>query len=400
MILVLALAAADDYATLAKEAISTAEKVRGLQVKGPIRTEVTGREAIERYVAERIAKTDARSSFALTQAALLAFGLTDEPYDVEGLVRRVARDQIAGYYDWEKKTLYVANWIPPYLQKPTLVHEATHALQDQYFGIGRFMEPIMGCSEPSTAVASLLEGDATVAMLDALAGTPVDAPSGEKMVAVIDRLKGILALASGLGDVPRVLRESLFFPYLGGVRLVLTARSKGGAEAVNDLYKDPPVSTEQVLHPEKLFLGQRDTPRDVRFTVPSPGRGLVKVGSDQMGELTLRLVLEETLSAEEAARAAEGWDGDRLWAWRRGKEVLALLVSVWDSDTDAVEAEAALKKTKAPPLLVERRGAMVLGVWGPKTVDPKPLAEKVWPRVRTTKVRTFGEWRKACARGP
>jgi len=403
-LLVLALAApaaagprADDPASLAREAIAAAAKARGLEPKTPLRTDVARRDDIERYVSRRIDETGARSEFAVTSAVLAAFGVVPAGYDVEALVRRIAREQIAGYYDPERKTLFVADWIPAFLQRPTLVHEVTHALQDQHFGLARFMKPLKGCSEPSAAVAALVEGDATAVMLDAIAGEPIRGDDGARLVSVMEKLNSILSLASGFAGVPRVLRETLFFPYMGGVRMVLLTR-RDDWKAVDALYADPPVSTEQVLHPERLAGARRDAPHDVRFPSPAPGPGWTRVGTDQVGELGLRLVLEETLPKDEAARAAEGWDGDRLVAWRRGAAgpVAVVWASVWDSAADAAEAEAALRRTSAPPVAIERRDATIAGVWGDRSVDAARLIGAAWGGLKTRELPTWDDWRRAC----
>ena len=50
------------------------------------------------------------------------------------------REQVAGYYDVKTKTVNLLNWLDAEQQKPVLAHELTHALQDQSFGIEKWMK--------------------------------------------------------------------------------------------------------------------------------------------------------------------------------------------------------------------------------------------------------------------
>jgi hypothetical protein len=390
-----------DLLALADEARDAATKLRRLAVREPIRTRVASREEIERYVVGRVSDPVVRKSFALAGASLAALGLIDTSYDVEGLVLRMAREQVAGFWDFERKTLFLADWIPRFLQKPTLVHEFTHALQDQHFAIGRFMKPLDRLSEPSGAVAAMLEGDATVVMMESVTGVAMGGEEGDRVARMMDRFSGLLSIASGLGDVPAVLRDSLLFPYIGGMRFVLGVRGDGGWDRVDALYKDPPISTEQVLHPEKVAPGTRDDPIEVRLpAIPPPGRGYAALGSDVMGEFGIRAALEQTLDHDQAAKAAAGWGGDRYVAWRKGKSgpVVMLWVTVWDTEADAVEAEAALAKMKVPPARLERRGDAVAGVWGNAGGREAATIDTAMRGLKRTKVHDVESWVKAAGR--
>jgi hypothetical protein len=50
------------------------------------------------------------------------------------------REQVAGYYDVKTKTVNLLNWLDVEQQKPVLAHELTHALQDQSFGIEKWVK--------------------------------------------------------------------------------------------------------------------------------------------------------------------------------------------------------------------------------------------------------------------
>ncbi len=87
-----------------------------------------------------------------------------------------------GYYDPQTKTVNLLDWIEPNQQKPVLAHELTHALQDQSFGLEKYMKAGAGdlaiskgtsrlpediqTDEASAAHQAVVEGQAMVVLLD------------------------------------------------------------------------------------------------------------------------------------------------------------------------------------------------------------------------------------------
>jgi hypothetical protein len=125
-----------------------------------------------------------------------------------------------------------------------------------------------------------------------------------------------------------------------------------------------PVSTEQILHPERY---PSDMPQPV--TVPDLAGRLGPAWSDlyieDVGEDWLRVLLELRLSSVEAEDAAAGWDGARYRAWTDGTHTAVLLESVWDTLGDASEFAGTLRTwAGSRPVLVELDGQRVNGMFG------------------------------------
>ena len=91
---------------------------------------------------------------------------------------------------------------------------------------------------------------------------------------------------------------------------------------------------EQVLHPEK-YLDKRDEPIDVNL-IEAVGEPVESEG--QLGELLIRVLFEGKIGRRDAARAAQGWGGDRyaLWPDERGNYRLVWRTA-WDSEEDGDE---------------------------------------------------------------
>jgi hypothetical protein len=158
-------------------------------------------------------------------------------------------------------------------------------------------------------------------------------------------LKAMMAGGSGSSDqierAPRVLRETLLFPYLQGTSFVTQVYKRGGWEAVTAAYKTLPQSTEQVLHADKFHAGEAPQKVALRDVSASLGKGWRMADHDVEGEWGLYLLLDEFLqSADASKRAAEGWGGDRYALFlgpNRAADVVVAHKTAWDTEADARE---------------------------------------------------------------
>lgn len=115
----------------------------------------------------------------------------------------------------------------------------------------------------------------------------------------------------------------------------------GGWAGVNGLYTQPPVTSEQILHPEKFLAGE------VAVSVTEPALGSA-LGPDwtlqirsSLGEwLTRQLFLTDPdpagrLSEEISVEAADGWGGDSFQVYFRESDSAPALVVHWQMESDA-----------------------------------------------------------------
>lgn len=332
--------------------------IRRLALLRPVRRGVLDRDAIltriQAIVAEQYTPEDIRhEGDVLRRLGMIPAGL-----DYEATVYGVLREQIAGFYHPQQKRLFIASWLPAAMQEPTLAHEIEHALQDQHFGIGELLRRRQGQSDRQTAVSALCEGDAVAVMIDYLLRQ-----SGRDFTTMPDLTDQIRAQAAGGGqpmlrNAPRAVREALLFPYVEGTAFVraLKLRSPGDWSTVDAAFATPPASTEHILHPERYVA--QDTP--VAVTLPD-ARSLAAeyraVHRDVLGELGLRLYLEEAIPESQARAAAAGWGGDQLVLYEKtaGSASPPALADIalagrtaWDTEADATEfaaaAESALER--------------------------------------------------------
>ncbi|KAF0241679.1 MAG: hypothetical protein FD180_4316 [Planctomycetota bacterium] len=263
-----------------------------------------------------------------------------------------ATKHIQGYYSTDDKTLYLYSDISGAYEKGVLIHEMAHALQDQHFGLAKLHQSTFE-GESELALAALIEGDATLTMIEVL---KTEQPKAGAM------LESPLEKARNLQSA---------FLYAQGARFVRALKEKGGWEAVNALFRNPPRTTAAILHP----LGHVNPVR-------------VRNGKS-VGELgIIRMLAANPASAADAVKAAAGWKGDgetvlgaaRLWevAFETAAdaedfaEALALLRCAQEPTLVAVHAEKGLREWRGAGgslLAIATRGERAYVVDRPDDAD-------------------------------
>jgi hypothetical protein len=134
--------------------------------------------------------------------------------------------------------------------------------------------------------------------------------------------------------LPELLRQKLVFPYREGSQFVRWAHAAKGWTGVNGLFADPPLSTAQILHPEKYYL-KRQNPQ--RVTTPGLAQQMKPpaVVDQMLGEYLVQLLLMSRLSRQEATQIAASWTGDQLSAYQDGEPTVTVWITAWQSDQDA-----------------------------------------------------------------
>lgn len=325
----------DDAMATIEERVS---ELRGLETLQPTtRAFLTSDELRQRIIEEMqdYTEQDARDDVLL----YVALELMEPDVDLHELLIDVQTEQIMGFYDPDTAEMYIVQGSQEFgaLQRSVYAHEYTHALQDQHFdlealGFTDEEEDEDEESDRDLAVRSLVEGDALLLQQQYMFKHFDTDDLQELLSQAYEIDTGILDAA------PDIVRESLTFPYEAGLLFVNALYDEGGWSAVDAAYANPPLSSEQILHPERY-------PDDVPQIVTLPpltdtlGAGWRLVDEDVAGEFELQLYLEVYLSSSDAAQAADGWDGDRYAVyWREDESAFVLVMHlVWDTPSDAAE---------------------------------------------------------------
>ncbi len=333
---------------VAKECQARAERIRGLKAGRPIRWKLSSRDQILKYVEKVVDRQYGPGELEAEGLFAKILGLIPVEIEYRSFMLDLMQEQIGGVYDPINENFLLAQWLAPAFQETIIVHEVTHALQDQAFQIDSFLDRIPGNSDAVLARSAVAEGDATLVMMIDSAEQSGSALPLETLDLDAPGVQTLLSLSAvafpSFGRAPRAIRETLMFPYLRGLSFVMAAKRRGGWEAVNGLYRKLPESTEQILHPPRYFENpDPPTPVDFAGAAALPGQDWQLVSTDVLGEFTTWLLLDG-LDEDEARRAAAGWDGDRAWAWKKGENHAWAMISIWDSARDALEFAGAAAK--------------------------------------------------------
>lgn len=148
--------------------------------------------------------------------------------------------------------------------------------------------------------------------------------------------------AGAAAAIPPAVLETVQFPYDRGYDFVSVIYQQGGWEAVNRLFADPPVSTEQVLHLDKYLAGEQPIPVTAPVLPASLATDWRAVDSNVLGEQGWRQVVAALNGPAAGLGAATGWGGDRYALFQKGTGPSYMVASSsrWDSPAEAEEFAA------------------------------------------------------------
>ncbi|HEY0323522.1 MAG TPA: hypothetical protein VGC66_21370 [Pyrinomonadaceae bacterium] len=318
---------------LRDRAMREAAELRGLAFTSEVgMTELSGWEYGKRTteMAEVLGGEEMRNMGKLAAAG----GMLPEGIDLAALAGSfTALSAGATYSPLDKQVLLVDK----NAERTLLTHEFTHALQDQHFDLMKLIVVRPYNFDRTEALFAVIEGDAMNVQRRAEEGDAYGRKSLEDITK--QERERFQFYRKEVGQLfPPLLIETFSFRYRDGARFVEEVRRKNAESGVNELFTSAPVSSEQILHPEKYFQNER--PREINLdeaAFNAGGWGLVT--STPLGEIGMRGILMAGIPEREATRAAAGWGGDRAFLFERSNGAGSLFVwkTIWDKGVDAEE---------------------------------------------------------------
>jgi hypothetical protein len=339
--------------------------------------------------------------------AYAALGVVPPDLDYVATMLRLQADSLAGLYSPRRKTLYVLDTLsdedPNALpgQSVIVVHELVHALQDQHFPeLLDLLVSLRRQDDVVGAVSSVLEGDATFTMLGVgvQSGGPDarDARMAERvhhaMLAEAARTDGTMAGA------PRLLRESMIFPYAWGTPRAARSFAAAGNAGLDGALRDPPLSTRQLLVPSDTapveFVRLPENEIATRVAV----RGCTLGDDNVAGALTLRVLFEDYAPDVDGDALVRGWRGDRFLQIACAESPELVWLTRWDSPASAQRFASAYREIAPgvaahaplagrPEVVVRDRTALVV------TPGLADAAEWLIGASEVRSYSTFVQWR-------
>jgi hypothetical protein len=344
------------------EILKFASKDTELPIKSEVKRQLIDRDAVAAYVQKHFNEDDDAQRLRRSELVLKKFGLLPADFDLQSFLIVLLREQVAGFYDPPTKTVNLLDWIDIEQQKPVLAHELTHALQDQSFGIEKFMKdslvdlakakaPLTAADlqsdEAATAHQAIVEGQAMVVLLNyELAPTGQTVSDSPQIIAALK--EGMVvgtADSPAFQNAPNYIKESLTFPYRYGLEFEADVLTKAGkSRAYAGMFLKPPQSTREIMQPETYLAGEKIPP----MPVPDFQRDFKaydRFDAGAMGEFDVALLVDQYAGVETSKRIYPHWRGGYYYAARPKGDPTAplgvLYVSRW-SDTEHAGEFAAV----------------------------------------------------------
>jgi hypothetical protein len=314
-----------EFLQAADEVLLEMSKLLSLPILSPLKKSLRSRGEIRAYLLRKMnADKDADKRYA-DQKVMEKFGLLPKDYPLEETIMKVLTEQVAGLYDPGSQEFFIADWTTPADERMVMSHELTHALQDQHFHIEKWTDAAKPNDDAELARNAVVEGSAIAAMLDyVLRGKGSIRDLGE-----IDpsMLLGDVDSSPELAKAPKILQDELLFPYLAGATFTQRVlKASSGWPDFHKVFERPPVSTQQVMHPDMYLRGVVPPTIALPKTAGLISADWKKLDENNIGEFGLQEVFRQFLSKDRATSLAAAWSADRYAIFENQKDKRTLLL--------------------------------------------------------------------------
>ncbi len=349
---------------IVNRAMARDEKIRHLEFTKKVPVKIVSRKEFRK---EQNSQSTPAKRRLFDNVKYESLFMINESTDSIGVQNTNSGSSIGGFYSPSKKSIVLVSNNNKNLKvsESTLAHELMHALQDQHFNLSSFDQ---STRERHNAVDGLLEGEA-----NNMEYLYQDRCQNQwKGTCFSDSKEGS---GGGLANIGPYLIK--YQPYSDGPTFIRYVRKQKGWKGVNQLYSNPPASTEQIIHPEKYpsdkpaMISVQDTTSDGWSRLKPQGRP----NFGQVGEAGIFAMfmypayesqgntqiipknqffnmdgndLQKVDPLNYESKPTDGWDGDKIIVYTNPNEPKNetgyVFKTKWDSKKDATEFVNAYKK--------------------------------------------------------
>ena len=311
-----------DFLKAADEVLAQMSAILHLPQKGDLKKSIRTREEIRQYVLKDFEEDKEKDERKADELMSKKLGLIPESLDWEPFLLDLLTEQIAGLYDPKTREFYIADWIEPADQREVMAHELTHALQDEHFSIEKWADSAKPNDDAEFARHAVLEGSAFAATMD---WQYRDRGVSVQKMPDLEKLLDPDLMTGGQKDskfdqAPPFIRDVLLFPYLSGA--IFTQKLLQQYDGWTGFYRvfdHPPVSTQQILHPDLYFRGVTPVKVELPALSPAAASRWKKMESSVGGEFLLLEWLKQFCGLARAKELAAAWTGDEYAIYAEAK---------------------------------------------------------------------------------
>ncbi|MEO8096874.1 MAG: ImmA/IrrE family metallo-endopeptidase [Acidobacteriota bacterium] len=322
--------------------------ITGWKVKRSVPSELLTKEKFAQIAEQGVIEAERDKDTRATELTLKMFGLVPWDFNLARESADLITEQAAAFYDIRKKRLFILeSSASSSEQRVALAHELAHALADQQYDLRKFMSATKN-DDAITARQSVVEGQASWlswAYMAKQAGGRAEVPRR-----LLDELSNVGATGEDFpvfSQTPLYMRESLTFPYTEGMRFQDALYRKLGAPAFDRVFRDAPLSTQEILHPDDYADGlvptHPDLP-DLKILLGKDSRQVRSLTGGDVGEFDYSAILRQHTgrdqdSDDQARKTATHWRGGTfgLYEYKKTQKPLLVHTSEWDSPEAARE---------------------------------------------------------------
>lgn len=296
----------------AQESSAQLHQTRKLPLPKRYSIQLSSPVKLRQLVSEDFKRETPPQQEASISASFSMLGFLPEDVSFFEAYGKFSEEGVQGLYRPGERSLWIRDDLGTMQRDYVVSHEIVHLMQDEAFDLRKIKSKNRRCLDREFALAMLIEGDAMVA--SSQLWWPEDELKSDRWLARRDAFLMVnLASSSGSDHRLRYFQRIFSFIYGFGGATVLEQLHKGGWASVDKMYKDPPDSSNQMLHFERL---QDDVqPRLVSWK-PKPKDRPCKnpriVSNHGLGELLWLSLLLEDHDLDQALATTKAWLGDRV----------------------------------------------------------------------------------------
>jgi hypothetical protein len=317
-------------------------EITGFRIRRRLPFQLITREQINLYIRNQIKHSVRPKDIYAEELSLKKLGFVPQDFDLRQTTIDLLTEQAAAFYDFHQKKLFISDWAAATMRDEALVHELAHALADQNFNIEKYLNKDPDDAEESLARQTVVEGQASWLTLEYAARqtgrTLSDPPTAQLYLQ--HSLDPDDPQYPVFSKAPLYLRATMLFPYEDGQNFQQAVIARDGKMGFEEVFRKAPVSTSQILHPDRYFSGVTPVMPDL----PKPEADMKAAVGGVFGEEDVQLLLRQYTSVAIAQGLAPGLmggvyriDEDRKAA-KTGKERHTSLVfaTSWTDEDSAV----------------------------------------------------------------
>src|SRR5260370_22034814 len=311
-------------------------KMTGLAPPKQVASDVIDKKGLKKFLEDRIKDAVKPEDIHAEEVTLKKLGFVPQDFDLKETTVDLLTEQAAAFYDFRKKKLFLMEATPSLQERTLLVHELGHALADFHFNLQKYIVSSKD-DDSSLARQAVMEGEATWLMSESV--VLKTGQSLKKQPGLMDMMDRSVYCSSGafpvFDKVPLYLRESLLFPYSKGMRFQEAVILKMGDDGFAEVFRNPPTSTQQILHPEKYFA--KEAPTKPVLPKLADHRHYKEVAAGNIGEFDHSVLLKQYKDEQESKELSPRWRGGvyRISENKKDKRTVLQYATDWEDEASA-----------------------------------------------------------------